>query len=199
MVTYSKLTSIGSVKREEDDYLLCATKHTTWAYYTDNREVLKDFIVIKYKLEDTVGVGVNLDWGDTTVDGGTGYHQDAATSHKIRIKIYNDGKKVYEDDLTGDKGVIEAQPYLINKAGLWEVKVNSISEGECSKISGTSSVGKFMARVPIKEESSNGTNNVTDNGTDNATGEENYNGVIFVGAIVFLILGIRKMRKGRGA
>lgn len=191
MVTYSKLTSIGSVKREEDDYLLCATKHTTWAYYTDNREVLKDFIVIKYKLEDTSGV---FDW-----DGGTGYHQDAASSHKIRIKIYNNGKKVYEDDLTGDKGVIEAQPYLINKAGVWEVKVNSISEGECSKISGTRSIGKFMARVPIKEESSNGTNNGTDNGTDNATGEENYNGVIFVGAIVFLILGIRKMRKGRGA
>jgi len=187
MVTYSKLTSIGTNKRTEDDYLLCATRHTTWAYYTDNREVLKDFIVIKYKLEDTSGAG-------------TGYHQDAATSHKIRIKIYNDGKKVYEDDLTGDKGVIEAQPYLINKAGLWEVKVNSISEGECSKISGTSSVGKFMARVPVKEEeSSNGTANGTDNGTDNATGEENYNGVIFVGAIVFLILGIRKMRKGRGA
>ena len=188
MVTYSKLTSIGTKKRTEDDYLLCATRHTTWAYYTDNREVLKDFIVIKYKLEDTSGA---LTW-----DGGTSYHQDSASQHKIRIKIYNNGKKVYEDDLTGGAGVIEAQPYLINKAGLWEVKVNSISEGECSKISGTTSVGKFMARVPIKEEESS---NGTANGTDNATGEENYNGVIFVGAIVFLILGIRKMRKGRGA
>lgn len=186
MVTYSKITSIGSVKRKEDDLLLCATRHTTWAYYTDNREVLKDFIIIKYKLEDTSGAG-------------TDYHQDAANQHKIRIKIYNDGKKVYEDDLAGGKGVIESQPYLINKAGVWTVKVNSISEGECSKIGGTKTVGNFMARVPIKEESNDGTGDGTGNGTGSGTGEENYNGVIFAGAIVLLVLGIRKIRKGRGA
>lgn len=179
-----KLTEIGMVKREEDDYLLCATRHTTWAYYTDNAEVLKDFIVIKYKLEDTSGAG-------------TGYHQDSASLHKIRIKIYNNGNKVYEDDLTGGAGVIEATPYLINKAGIWEVKVNSISEGECSKISRTKSLGKFVSRVPIQEGNNNGMDNGTNN-TGNGKGESNNNGVLFAGAIILLVLGIRKIRKSKG-
>lgn len=180
MVAYSSKTKFGTGKLESDNVLLCDTRHEVWAYYTDNRIAYKDYIIIGFRAKDTSGFGTGFKENNLTESG----------QHKIRVKIYNDGKKVYESDLQSGKGVVESQPFLINNEGIWEVKFQSIATGgECKIPSGTKTVGDFTARPPPEQEE----RTLDDRVISPTKPEDNW---LLYGVLgLFIVFGIKKIKK----
>ena len=179
MAIYDRLSEFGSKTLNKDTRLKCETKHTAWAYFTDEGTALKDYIIVKFKASDSSGAG-------------TGQHQDSASLHKLRIKVYKDGKMVYEDDITGDKGLVTSPTYWINGEGSWSVKVKSVSSGECAKPTGTVFLGSFLAKPAIQDEPTE------DENFDDSTGSSGGDNSRLIGivAVICLIAGVRKIRKG---
>jgi len=179
MAVYDRLSEFGSKTLNKDTATKCETDHKVWAYYTDEGQALKDYIVVKFKASDSSG---------TT----TGQHQDSAHLHKIRVKVYRDGKKVYEDDITGGEGTVSSPTYWINGEGSWSVQVKSVSAGECAKPSGTKSVGSFLAKPKeVTEEE-------TDFDDSSSSGDSVFDNTLLIGGIsvILLIAGIKKIRNG---
>ena len=178
MALYDKKTEFGYAKRTADSYTECETQHKVKIYYTDDGEVLKDYIVVDFQAKDSSGLFTGS------------LHQDNAYGHKIRIKIYNNGKKVYEDDIEGGQGYVTSTPYLINNEGTWSAKVSTVSAGGCDKPSGSDFLGSFLARKKLEE------NNDDEN--DDSTGSSGGDNSMLIGvvAVICLIAGVRKIRKG---
>ena len=120
MASWNRRTRFGKAYDSTDSLMLCDSRHTAYAWYTDEKRALQDYIILGFYARDTSG---------TT----TSYHQDTAYLHKVRFKVYNNGKKVYEEDVTGGEGTVETQPMLINNDGIWEVYVQSLASGDCAE------------------------------------------------------------------
>ena len=180
MAIYDRITSFGSKTLNKDTAALCETDHQIKAYYTDEGKALKDYIIVKFKASDSSGAG-------------TSQHQDSAYSHKVRVKVYRDGKKVYEDDITGGEGWTVSPTYWLNGEGSWSVRVKSVSSGECAKPTGTHFLGSFLAKP--KED-----NDEEDTGFDDSSssGDSVFDNTLLIGgvAVILLIAGIKKVRKG---
>jgi len=183
MALYDSITSFGVTKLNKDTRLKCETDHQVKAYYTDKGQALKDYIIVKFKASDSSGSG-------------TGQHQDSAYLHKIRVKVYRDGKNVYEDDIAGGNGWVDSPTYWLNGEGSWSVRVKSVSSGECAKPTGTNFLGSFLAKpkeVTEEEEED-------DTGFDDSSssGDSVFDNTLLIGGVaVFLFLaGIKKVRKG---
>jgi hypothetical protein len=181
MALYDRITSFGAKKLNKDTTLKCETDHDIKAYYTDEGQALKDYIIVKFKASDSSGAG-------------TGQHQDSAYLHKIRVKVYKDGKKVYEDDITGGDGWVDSPTYWLNGEGSWSVRVKSVSSGECAKPTGTHFLGSFLAKPKEvnEEEGDTGFND------SSSSGNSVFDNTLLIGGVaVFLLLaGIKKVRKG---
>jgi hypothetical protein len=181
MALYDRITSFGAKKLNKDTNLKCETDHDIKAYYTDEGQALKDYIVVKFKASDSSGTG-------------TGQHQDSAYLHKIRVKVYKDGKKVYEDDITGGEGWVDSPTYWLNGEGSWSVRVKSVSSGECAKPTGTHFLGSFLAKPKEVNEDEG------DTGFDDSSsgGDSVFDNTLLIGGVaVFLFLaGIKKVKKG---
>lgn len=179
MAIYDRMTSFGAKKLNKDTAALCETDHDIKAYYTDNGQALKDYIVVKFKASDSSGKT-------------TKQHQDSAWLHKIRVKVYRDGKKVYEDDITGGDGWVDSPTYWLNGEGSWSVRVKSVSSGSCATPSGTHFLGSFLAKPKEVTEEEDG-----DTGFDDSSSSVFDNTLLVGGVAVFLFLaGIKKIRKG---
>ena len=181
MPLYDTITSFGAKKLNKDTNLKCETDHDIKAYYTDGGQALKDYIIVKFKASDSSG-------------GGTGQHQDSAYSHKIRVKVYKDGKKVYEDDITGGDGWVDSPTYWLNGEGSWSVRVKSVSSGECAKPTGTHFLGSFLAKPKeVNEEEGD-----TGFGDSSSSGDSVFDNTLLIGGVALIILfaGIKKVRKG---
>ena len=128
------------VTLSKDTAALCGTKHKVKASITGTN--VGDQINIKYKLESTSGPFK------------TEYHTNDGYLHKIRITIKNGNETVYQQDLTGDDSgeYISAPPFLINKAGRWNLYAKSIAAGDCAKPEGDIYFAYFRATEPKKEE-----------------------------------------------
>lgn len=185
MALYDKKTEFGYAKRTADSYTECETRHKVKVYYTDMGEALKDYIIVEFEAKDSSGY---LE---------TSLHQDNAYGHKIRIKIYNNDKKVYEDDIEGGQGYVTATPYLINGEGVWSAKVSTVSAGGCTKPSGTDFLGSFLARKKL-EESNDESNDDSSFDDSSSSGDSVFDNTLLIGGVaVFLFLaGIKKVRKG---
>jgi len=127
------------VTLSKDTAALCGTKHRVKASITGTN--VGDQINIKYKLESTSGLTTN-------------YHTNDGYLHKIRITIKNGNETVYQQDFTGDDSgeYISAPPFLINKAGRWNLYAKSIAAGDCAKPEGDIYFAYFRATEPKKEE-----------------------------------------------
>ena len=123
----------------KDTTTLCGTKHRVKANITGTN--VGDQINIKYKLESTSGIT-------------TKYHTDDGYLHKIRITIKNGNETVYQQDFTGDDSgeYISAPPFLINRAGRWNLYAKSIAAGDCAKPEGDIYFAYFRAKEPQQEE-----------------------------------------------
>lgn len=127
------------VTLSKDTAALCGTKHRVKANITGTN--VGDQINIKYKLESTSGYFK------------TKYHTDDGYLHKIRITIKNGNETVYQQDFTGDDSgeYISAPPFLINKAGRWNLYAKSIAAGDCAKPEGDIYFAYFNAKEPKQE------------------------------------------------
>ena len=182
MALYDKKTEFGYAKRTANSYTECETQHKIKVYYTDEGEALKDYIIVEFEAKDSSG------WLETSL------HQDNAYGHKIRIKIYNNGKKVYEDDIEGGQGYVTSTPYLINNEGTWSAKVSTVSAGGCDKPSGSDFLGSFLARKKLEENNDN--NSSFDDSS--SSGDSVFDNTLLIGGIsvILLIAGIKKIRNG---
>jgi hypothetical protein len=181
MASWDNKYKFGSATSSTDNYLLCDTKHKVYAYYTDDKTAFKDFIILGFEAFDTSGIG-------------TSYKQDMAGLHKVRFKVYNNGKKVYEEDIVGDSGgQAFSMPLLINEEGLWEVTATSIASGDCSKPSMNKKIlGSFAARPPIQEEEEK--EQTLDDEVSSPTKPED-NWLLYGVLGLFVIFGIKKIKK----
>lgn len=183
MTIYDRITSFGAKKLNKDTAALCETDHDIKAYYTDEGQAFKDYIIVKFKASDSSGTG-------------TSQHQDIAWLHKIRVKVYRDGKKVYEDDITGGEGWVDSPTYWLNGEGSWSVRVKSVSSGECATPSGTHFLGSFLAKPKeINDDEEEGDTGFNDS---SSSGNSVFDNTLLIGGVaVFLLLaGIKKVRKG---
>jgi len=183
MAIYDRMTSFGAKKLNKDTAALCETDHDIKAYYTDDGQAFKDYIIVKFKASDSSGKT-------------TSQHQDTAWLHKIRVKVYRDGKKVYEDDITGGEGWVHSPTYWLNGEGSWSVRVKSVSSGDCATPTGTHFLGSFLA----KPKEINDDEEEDDTGFDDSSSSGNsvFDNTLLIGGVaVFLFLaGVKKIRKG---
>jgi hypothetical protein len=190
MASWNRRTRFGKAYDSTDDFMLCDSRHTAYAWYTDEKRALQDYIILGFYARDTSGAT-------------TKYHQDTASQHKVRFKVYNNGKKVYEEDLAGGKGTVETQPMLINNDGIWEVYVQSLASGDCKKPSFQTGsvfkggkeqdqelVGWFGAR-PAKVEEEEEIETLDDGGTQTQPKKDNTWLYGLFG--LFAIFGIKKL------
>ena len=178
MASWNRRTRFGKAYKKTDNYMLCDTKHTAYAWYTDEKRALQDYFILGFYARDTSGST-------------TSYHQDNAYQHKGRFKVYNDGKKVYEEDLAGGEGTVETQPMLINNEGIWEVYVTSIASGDCAEPNlDETKVGWFGAR-PAKVEEEEEIETLDDGGTQTQPKKDNTWLYGLFG--LFAICGIKKL------
>ncbi len=190
MAIYDRITSFGAKKLNKDTAALCETDHNIKAYYTDEGQAFKDYIVVKFKATDSSD---NLLDGETRTD----QHQDGAIwLHKIRVKVYRDGKKVYEDDITGGEGWVDSPTYWLNGEGSWSVRVKSVSSGSCATPTGTHFLGSFLAKP---KEINDDEEEEGDTGFDDSSssGDSVFDNTLLIGGVaLFLILsGVKKIMK----
>jgi len=138
----------------------CNSRHKVNAYRTisaGKTHALTNQIIVDFNGRDTddcVWVG-----GWTPYD--CSYNTIYSHNHKRGIKIEHDGEEVYSFEMAGttdNNGWGSSMPYLITKAGKWEVFTNHIDSGSCGNVGpedGSAgdwiSVGSFTAEEPLSD------------------------------------------------
>ena len=142
----------------------CNSRHKVKAYRTisaGKTHALTDQIIVDFNGRDTNDCEwVGISWSNK--DGyDCSYNTKYAAAHKRGIKIEHDGEEVYSFEMAGttdNNGWGSSQPYLITKAGKWEVFTNHIDSGSCGNVGpedGSAgdwiSVGSFTAEEPLDD------------------------------------------------
>lgn len=153
----SDAVKFGSWAKSEKPVTNCNSRHKVNAYRTisaGKTHALTNQIIVDFNGRDTD----TCIWGGITEGYDCSYNTIHSTQHKRGIKIEHDGEEVYSFEMAGtteNNGWGSSQPYLITKAGKWEVFTNHIQSGTCGKVkdSGNTwvSVGSFTAEEPLSD------------------------------------------------
>ncbi len=158
----SDAVMFGSWAKSAKPVTNCNSRHMVDAYRTKSAgktHALTDQIIVDFNGRDTNDcIWEGISWSNKN-GYNCGYNTIYAANHKRGIKIEHEGEEVYSFEMAGNSdGWGSSQPYLITKAGKWEVFTNHIDSGSCGNVGpedGSAgdwiSVGSFTAEEPLSD------------------------------------------------